>query len=254
MNTLSRSPKNTWIRCPYPRPQALARLVCLPHAGGGASLYHSWGGRISSAIEVWAIELPGRGSRFGEPCEDNLSRVVELLSETLRNSGLFAKPFALFGHSMGGLVGFELARAFQQVPQLTHLFASGCHAPQTESDEQPIHRLPPKQFLEQMMTRYNGIPEEIANEPELVDLLLPVLQSDMRMVETHRYCPGAPLSCPITVLTGTSDRRATPEVLEGWKEQTKSQFDLLRFEGGHFFLQTATSEVLRVVEERFSFS
>lgn len=239
-----------WIRCPFPRGTARLRLLCLPHAGGTASVYHPWGRLIGDDVEVWAIELPGHGSRFHEPPARSLEQVADTLARELTRAGLMQAPFALFGHSMGGILAYEVACRFRDVPTLRHLFASGCHAPQTTTDEPPIHTLPPGDFLAALAGRYDGIPRELLAEKELLDLILPALQADMEMVERHRHRPCAPLPVPITALAGTGDARATPEVLAGWQLQTAGPFELLRFPGGHFYLQGALADVLRTIRDR----
>lgn len=239
-----------WIKCPQARTEPRRRLVCFPHAGGTASVYHRWGAMASHETEVWAIELPGHGTRFGEAPAQHLVTTAQTIAAALGEAGLLDLPFALFGHSMGGLLAFEVARAFRRSPQLQHLFASGCHMPQLDHGEPPIHALPPDDFLAVLTKRYGGIPDEILQEKELVALLLPALRADMMMVECHRHQPGPALACPITALAGLDDARATPEVLAGWRPHTAGPFELLRFPGGHFYLQTQGRELVATLEAR----
>lgn len=204
----------------------------------------------SQATEVWAIELPGHGTRLSEAPAQHLVTTAQTIATALTEAGLLDLPFALFGHSMGGLLAFEVARAFRQTPQLQHLFASGCHMPQLDHNEPPIHALPPDDFLAVLVKRYGAIPDEILREKDLVALLLPALRADLMMVECHRHQPGPALACPITALAGLDDARATPEVLAGWRTQTTSSFELLHFPGGHFYLQTQAQELVATLEAR----
>jgi len=239
-----------WIKCPHPREDARLRLVCFPHAGGTASVYHQWGRMISADIEVWAIELPGHGSRFFEPPGRSLEQAANTVAEELNHAGLSQLPFALFGHSMGGLLAFEVARKFRHSPMFKHLFASGCHAPQLDFTDLPIHALPTEDFLEVMIQRYGGIPEAILREKDLLEFILPALRADMEMIECHRYQVAPPLPMPITSLAGHDDERATQEVLGGWSLQTSDVFEIHRFAGGHFYLQNAAGAVIEMIEAK----
>lgn len=203
-------------------------------------------------VEVWAIELPGHGSRIREAAETRLGRLAAAIAAELTNVGLAERPFAFFGHSMGGLLAFEVARVLRPIGAPKYFFASGCHAPQLGFADTPIHALPAADFLEVMVQRYGGIPDAILREKELLDLILPTLRADMAMVETHRYEPGAPFACPLTVMAGVDDLRATAEVLGGWVHQTTGGFELLRFPGGHFYLQPGIGEVVAEIGKRLA--
>ncbi len=226
------------------------RLVCFPHAGGNAAAYHRWGDLITREVEVWAIELPGHGSRFSEPSLLSLDSAVKAICRELKVAGLDRLPFALFGHSMGGLLAFEVAREFGNLPNLKHLFVSGTHAPHLRSDDPPIHALPAKDFLAEMVGRYDGIPEEILREKDLLELILPALRADMRMIECHKHQASLPLSCPLTIMMGNDDESVTPEEIEEWKIQTSGAFAKLVFPGRHFYLQSKGAEVLAALEAR----
>ena len=239
-----------WIKCPYPRSAPSLRLVCFPHAGGVASAYHRWGEWASREIEVWAIELPGHGSRLREAVEYDLDRMARSIQLELIRAGIDELPFAFFGHSMGGLLAFEVARAFRDSPKLVHLFPSGCRAPDKAHDDPPIHALPTDEFLEVMVKRYNGIPEELLKERELLELVLPALRADMQMIESHRHKACLPFPCPITTLVGTEDRRTPPEKMKAWETHTTGGFELVSFSGGHFYLQRQGPKVLAALESR----
>ncbi len=243
-------PSSPWLRCPYPRASASQRLVCFAHAGGAASAYHKWGTLVSEELEVWAVELPGRGSRFGEPTEPRLEAAAQAIAQALTQEGITQKPFAFFGHSLGGLLAYEVARALQRSSPLKHLFVSACHAPQHKRQDAPIHALQDEEFLATMVQRYAGIPAELLREKELLELLLPALRADMAMIECYEHRACEPLSCPITALVGDRDLRVSAEVLKAWRQQSQGVFEVLSFPGGHFYLQNAVSELLASVEAK----
>ncbi len=236
-----------WITCPRPNPQAQVRLFCFPYAGGGAWSFRSWANELPAAIEVCAVELPGHGARMQE---QPLSNVEDLLRSLLPALVPYLdKPFALFGHSMGGLISFEVARWLRRDYQLspTHLFISGRRAPQIPSSDRPIHNLPEPQLLEKLR-ELNGTPDTILQNQELMQLVLPILRADFAVIETYTYHPEPPLSCPITVFGGLQDSTATPESLEAWREQTSQPFIRHMFLGDHFFLHPAQAQLLALLK------
>jgi surfactin synthase thioesterase subunit len=156
-------------------------------------------------------------------------------------------PFALFGHSMGGLIAFELARELRRRARSGPVFlaVSGCPAPQCSSSRvAPVAHLNDAEFLEQVKSRYSAIPEEVLAQPELVELLLPALRADMGIVEAYSCTPEPPLECPIRCFGGTTDHTVPREHLDAWREQTRGPFSLREFPGGHFFLFDSPNEVL----------
>ena len=243
---------NPWIRRPLLCHNPSVRLICFSHAGGSASNYHAWAKALAPHVEVWAIELPGRGSRFGEPLIDDLQRASDYIADALLKDHLFCAPYAFFGHSMGGLLAFEVAQKLGPASGLIHFFASGCQAPHIGTDQNPISGLTDSQFLETVIKRYEGIPQALLQEPELLKILLPIMRADIRMVETYAYKTGFEFNCPITVMSGKDDLRATPELLSGWEQHTRQRFEKIEFKGGHFFLQTQASDVLKQIRQKLS--
>lgn len=158
------------------------------------------------------------------------------------------KRFAFFGHSMGGLISFELARLLRRDYGLSpvHLFVSGCSAPQIPDSDPPIHALPEPAFLEELF-RLNGTPEAVLENAELMQLLLPTLRADFAVLETYVYAPEPPLNCPITAFGGLQDREVSCDCLEAWREQTNATFSLQVFSGDHFFLHSAQPLLLQVL-------
>src|SRR5262245_31979426 len=161
---------NPWFYTPQPRPHARLRLFCFPYAGGGVSTYRSWPNYLPADVEVCSIRLPGRDDRMGEKPFANLPALVDALAVGLRPR--LAAPYAFYGHSMGALIAFELARHLRHRSENlpVHLFVSARRAPQVPSHEAPCHQLTDSEFVDTLVRRYNGIPKIILAEPELMKL------------------------------------------------------------------------------------
>lgn len=239
---------NSWITYPKPNPEAKLRLFCFHYAGGGALSYRAFPGNLPSDVEVCPIELPGRGFRLLETPFTKIEPLIETLALTILSS--LNKPFAFFGHSMGALVSFELARLlrkeYNQSP--LHLFVSGHRAPQIPDRDPPIHALPKTEFLRQLC-RYNGTPKAVLENAELMELLLPTLRADFAVVETYAYSQSPPLDCPIATFGGLEDWKVSIEDLEAWRKQTSSAFSLEMFPGDHFYLHSAQTLLLQSLSQ-----
>lgn len=224
------------------------RLFCLPYAGGGAQVYRPYPQALPVDVEVCAIQLPGRERRFREPALKSVEAIVDQLAPVLGE--LFDRPYAIFGHSLGALVGFELVRRLRKEgrPLPLHLFASGHRAPHLPDPDPPIHHLPDAQFVEELR-HLNGTPQEVFESPELLELILPVLRADFTAAETYAYRSDAPLSCPITALGGTRDAMISRDELQAWQEHTSIDFELYLLEGDHFFIHQRHDDVMRILRD-----
>ena len=216
---------NSWIAKYSFNPNTKLRLFCFPYAGGGASLFASWSKSITTDIEICPIELPGHGCRLSERPFNQLKPLVEKLAEVLLT--YLDKPFTFFGHSMGGLVSFELAHLLRKEYNLIpdHLFISGRRAPQIPETKPQIHRLDEPKFINEL-GRLNGTPKAVLENAELMELFLPILRADFTAIETYVYTPRPRLNCPITVLGGLQDFEVGCEDLEAWREQTNANFSM----------------------------
>ncbi|MGH8612918.1 MAG: thioesterase II family protein [Gammaproteobacteria bacterium] len=237
-----------WLARSRPNPKARVRLFCFPYAGGGASAFHAWPQKLPTTVEVCAVHLPGRGNRFRESPFTQLSPLVQTLTDALLPH--LTPPFAFFGHSMGALIGFELARQLrrQQRPSPIHLFVSGRGAPQIPPPEPPIHALPEPQFIAELQ-RFNGTPKEVIEHPELMQLLIPTLRADFAVCENYTYATDAPIDCSISAFGGLQDREVSRERLEAWRDQSRASFSLRMFPGDHFFLHTAEPALLETIAQ-----
>jgi medium-chain acyl-[acyl-carrier-protein] hydrolase len=211
-------------------------------------VFRDWSNGLPADVEVCPIQFPGRGTRLMEPPYNRLSLLVEALIQALLP--LLDKPFALFGHSLGSLVSFELARQIWANHQLrpVRLFVSAGPAPQVPRRNSPIHDLPEKEFMAELR-RLNGIPAELMSNKELMDIVLPSLRADFALFESYRYLSGPPLNCPISTFGGLSDNRVNHDDLEAWRDQTTVSFTIRMFPGDHFFLKSTQPLLLRALSQ-----
>ncbi|MBD2355189.1 thioesterase [Tolypothrix sp. FACHB-123] len=237
------SSDNSGIIFLKPNPLAALRLFCFPYAGGSSLIFRTWTNFLPPSVEVCAIELPGRGKQIQLPPFHRIDPLVDAIASVIHP--YLDKPFAFFGHSMGGLVSFELGRLLRQKYGILplNLFISGRRAPQLPDTEPPIHNLPEPAFIEELR-HLNGTPSAVLENAELMQLFLPTLRADFAVLETYIYTPEAALECPITVFGGLEDTEASYDELQAWKEQTKANFNLHMFPGDHFFIHSSQSLLL----------
>ncbi|MET9686094.1 thioesterase II family protein [Streptomyces coeruleorubidus] len=228
-----------------PAPPAV-RLFCLPYAGGGASAYAAWPALFPDDVEVCPVELPGRLTRWSDNAFERAEPLVEALATAL--AGELDVPYALFGHSMGALLAFELARALRgrgaDEPRV--LFVSGGPAPQLPRRQPPIHDEPDDVVVARLRD-LGAVPEDVYAEPELLELLMPTIRADFSVVETYVHRPEPPLGCPVVAFAGTEDQEVPPELVAPWHEQTTGGFTRHVLPGDHFFLHSARTALLDTV-------
>jgi surfactin synthase thioesterase subunit len=230
------------------------KLFCLPYAGGGATVYRQWHQFLESGIELYALQLPGRGSRLEEPpCLDLLYLAGQVAEAVLHESG--SSRFALFGHSMGALLAFEVSRRLsergQRQPEC--LFVSGRHAPHVDSGVPGCQRrcLSDAEFVDELR-RLEGTPSDVLANPELLGLLMPALRGDFTLLENWRLRPSPPLDLPLVALAGRLDPHVRVESVRKWSTWTRGRFELLTYPGGHFFVHEDEPRVVRDVCQRLT--
>ncbi|MDT0616368.1 thioesterase II family protein [Streptomyces lancefieldiae] len=236
-----------WLRSFHPSPKATARLVCLPHAGGSASYFFPVSKALSPDVEVLAVQYPGRQDRRGEPC---LESVDELADHVARDLGaLTDRPLALFGHSMGASVAFEVARrlAGTDVP-LLGLIASGRSAPSSTWGAD-VHLRDDAGILRELR-ELSGTDARLFDDEELLRMILPAVRGDYTAVARYRCAPGVRIACPVSVLVGDADPQVPPAQAERWRDHTDGAFDLRVFPGGHFYLNERADEVTAAIADR----
>lgn len=231
-----------------PRPGSSLRLYCFAYAGGSAHVFAGWQAQLPPQIEVAAIQLPGRAARMAEAPPASIAQIVEQLAPVIASQDV--PRFAFFGHSLGALVAFELARhmAARGMRQPEHLFASACNPPQHRGKSRMLHQLPDQAFLD-ALAEYDGTPPEVLQHRELMELMMPTLRADFRLAEGYAYAPGPLLAMPMTVLCGQQDQYVDVERAALWQSETLGACATEVFDGGHFFLtaerQAALAHVSR---------
>ena len=243
--------RDPWIMRPRPNPRAALRLFCLPHAGGGASTFRGWADQLPADVEVCPVQLPGRENRIAEAPYDRVGPLVEALAGAL--AGWSEIPFAVFGHSNGALIGFELARHLRRTgaPGPVHLFASGRRAPDVAQRGRDIHALPEADLLEDLR-ELGGLPAAILENAEIRALILPLLRADMALTENYQFAEEAPLDIPITGYGGLADPKVSREELEAWGRHTAAGFRARFFPGDHFYLLSGRDQVLAKLSQDLS--
>lgn len=232
-----------WIAYRQPRPDARLRLFCFHYAGGGASIFRAWAGKLPQSIEVCPVQLPGRESRLAEPPMTRLTLLTEEVASAI--SPYLTLPFALFGHSMGAIIAFELARYLRRYARSTpsHLFISAHRAPQLPYRD-PLSSTMPEDEIKENLRRLNGTRQGVLANSELMDLMLPILRADLQLGETYRFTDEEPLASPISVLGGRQDAEISYDDLLAWQMHTCGAWSIRLFEGDHFFLHSAEDELL----------
>ena len=228
------------------------RLYCFAYAGGSSSIYAAWARALAPAIAVLGVEMPGHGSRFAETPLTTVSEMATDAADAIAASGSRA-PYAFYGHSLGAIVAFETSRILGErfAEQPIHLFAGAARAPHLPAVVAPVSHLPSGEFLEAVQQRYGGLPAALFEEPELLEMVLPVLRADFTAYENYTYTQAAPLHHPITAFHGTDDPVVRSAAVNEWSHVTDSLFRLKEVEGDHFFLNTSRELLLQHIREGF---
>jgi medium-chain acyl-[acyl-carrier-protein] hydrolase len=239
---------STWLSCFSPNADAALRLFCFSYAGGSAAIFRNWAESLPRAVEVCAVQLPGRGSRLSEPSATHLLTLVAEIAQGLEP--YLDKPCAFYGHSMGALVAFELTHLLYRTDrvELSHLFVSGCSAPQTIKADELTYNLPDDQFIEHLR-ELNGTPGELLENPELMQLMLPIIRADFMALETYSCVPQPKLACPVTAIGGLEDATVSFGDIKAWSEQTTASFSARMLPGDHFFIHSARTLLLQVLSK-----
>lgn len=230
-----------WVTQPLPRPDARVRLFCLPYAGAGAAAFYGWPEELAQRtdVEVLPIRLPGRETRLLEPPHLEFARLTAGIEPWLD------RPYALYGHSVGARLAFDLAQELRRrgwpLPSL--LCVSGCPAPQLPVTTPEDSQLNDDAFLQRVLG-IGGMSTAVLENPELRDLVLPALRADFEYVDTYRYRPEPPLHLLLHALGGDRDPEAPVDSVEAWRSQTSVEFRCSVLDGDHFFIHSAAPQVL----------
>jgi medium-chain acyl-[acyl-carrier-protein] hydrolase len=233
----------SWLAPALLRTDAHTRVFCLPHAGAGASAYRLWAHELPPALQLCAVQLPGRENRLGERAIDDVRTMVRELAAGLRP--FLDRPFVMFGHSMGALLAFELTCELRRtgLPQPRHLFLSAHRAPHLPGDLPHVHTRSPQEFRAELR-RLEGTPAAVLEHEELMQIAEPILRADFKLCETYAFEPVEPLDVPLSIFGGVDDTKVPEAVLQPWQQHTRVPIRLRVLPGGHLFVQQCRTEVL----------
>ncbi|UMP06747.1 thioesterase II family protein [Amycolatopsis sp. EV170708-02-1] len=233
-----------WLMNRRRRPEAPLRLYCFAHSGGSIAEFVRWADDLPD-IEVWGIQLPGRGSRISDP---HYTRVDSLVHDLVEQAE-FHGPFAFFGHSLGALLAYETARSLHRLglPAPEYLMVSACPAPHLPRRLHPIHQLSDRELFAEIQGEYCTLPNEIAEDAELLAIVMSSHRCDFELVDSYQYVDGAPLNMPIHAVGGIEDRLTAME-LAAWRDHCQGQFTLKLLPGGHFYLRQRSSGLFGLIQ------
>ncbi len=229
---------------PRPRSTAVIDLYCFPYAGGGPSAFRHWTSLLPDAVRVHVVCYPTAGPRRS---------IIEIARRAADNLVHREAPYAFFGHSMGALVAFEVARELRRRARAEPrcLLVSGHAAPHLPPVRAPIHALPSEDFWLQVES-LGGIPPEIVRHEELRGLREHALRADFAACETYEYQPDHPLTCDLVAYAGADDREAPPATVASWRMHTLGTFTSRVLPGGHFFIEEQRTRLLADLADRLS--
>jgi surfactin synthase thioesterase subunit len=235
------------IVTPRACPTAPRRLYAFPFAGVGPSAFRGWADAAAPDFELRIIQLPGREGRLRETPLSNVDAMADAAYEALRRE--IDRPFVFYGHSLGSLVAFEVARRLRAAggPLPEHVFVAAHRAPHLRNRHSEMHRLDDGAFITELRRRYDAVPQAVLDTPELLSLLLPALRADITAYETYQHVPDGALPCPISAFAGDADRFVRPADVACWRDHTSARFRMRILPAGHLFVQTRRDGVIAAI-------
>ncbi|MDX2547308.1 thioesterase II family protein [Streptomyces sp. WI04-05B] len=240
---------SAWIKRYRPLESPSLRLFCLPHAGGNAGAFHGWAQAPLAGVETVAVQYPGRQDRLAEECLQDMESLADGVAAAL--VPLLDRPFALFGHSMGAAVAYEVAlrleHRYRARPQ--RVFVSGAASPRRPRTHTDVHLRDDDEMVE-WFGELGAMDRVVLADPELRPLVLPAMRADLRLIETYRPAAGRTLTAPVTAYVGDADPSVDPDDALAWRELTSAEFSSRVFPGGHFYLSDHEDVLLADIAER----
>ncbi|MEW1676853.1 thioesterase II family protein [Streptomyces noursei] len=246
----------SWIAARHAPGTLRSRLICLPHAGGGAGTFRSWRPHLPDGVELAPVELPGRGSRIDEPLPQSFDTLVDALFEGLR--GEFTPPYAFFGHSFGALLGYELTRRIEREIERgaglrppSVLLVSGSRAPHVPLDGEPVADGDEARLVAWLRSS-GGLPDELLDFPDFLRDLLRAVRSDMAFAEGYRIPRPAAVGCPLVAFAGAEDAVSPVAHVAPWNLYTTAEHRMHVLPGGHYFPQSHPRTTVTAVAEELA--
>lgn len=225
------------------------KIFCISYAGGASTIYNKWRPIMIENIEVIPVELAGRGVRHNEKFYNNIEEAVLDIYSIIKKESNFDN-IAIFGHSMGAMLAYLVAKKIKNEINIEPkaLFLSG-NSPLIKNYAY-ISNLPDDLFLNKVI-EFGGITQEMIEIKELMDMVLPVLRADFKMIEEYKKenveYPKEVFSVPIIAFTGKKDKGVTSDDMNEWRKYTKGKFELYQFEGNHFFINEYYQEIIDII-------
>ncbi|MFE2099420.1 MULTISPECIES: thioesterase II family protein [unclassified Streptomyces] len=240
---------SAWIKRYRPLESPSLRLFCLPYAGGNAGAFHRWAQAPLDGVEVVAVQYPGRQDRFAEECLPDMEALADGVASAL--VPLLDRPFALFGHSMGASVAYEVAlrleHRYRARPR--RVFVSAAASPLRPRSHTDVH-LRSDDAMVEWFGELGAMDEAVLADPELRPLVLPAMRADLRLIETYRPPSGRLTTAPVTAYVGDADPGVDPDDARAWQDLTSAEFSFRAFSGGHFYLSDHEEALLADITER----
>ncbi len=229
------------------------RLFCIPYAGGSANVYNKWRKHIASSIELCPVELAGRGKRFGEPFYNSLYDAANDVFNSIADK-INEVPYAIFGHSMGSWIAFELYYKLKETgfKEPIHIFFSGRYPPHIKKGGKVFNELTNEEFKEEIL-KIGETPVELFEDKAMESAIIQLLKADYKILENYKFLPkGQPINCDITIFNGKRDNDVTGNDLKEWPKYSGKQCDIYEFDGGHFFINSEREVVLKAISDKLS--
>lgn len=239
---------NSWLLRLKDAPDEQVRLICIHHAGAAASFFRPWGLTLPPRVSLSAVQLPGREERRNEPFVKSMDVVLEHLTRAME--GLTGRPYAIFGHSLGGTIAYELTLRLEDARlRLPVVLGISATRSLTSPMGAPTYDQPDEAFLERIQA-FGGTPGNVVAERELLKWILPRLRADTELHECTRVTRDRGLRVPLAFFYGADDPVCNRTEAEKWREFTTSEFESHGFSGGHFYLRENHRAILDVLLRR----
>ena len=240
------APSARWIGARFTAGRPRLRLLCLPQAGGSGAAFAAWRPYVPEGLELVALELPGRGARFDEPLPTALGPLADAALEGVR--GELTLPYALYGHSFGGSLAYELTLRIERagLPRPSALVVSAARAPHLPLGREAVADATEDELVA-WLSRAEGLPRALLDHPEFLRELLRAVRADLVLAEGYRVPEPVAVGCPLLTLAGEEDEVATPAQVEPWAAYASGTYRTRVVPGGHAYPRTHPRSTLSAV-------
>ena len=228
-------------------PKSEVQLICFPFAGSGASLFYPWVSSLSSKFEIWAFQAPGHEELMDQELISDLGQMKKYIHQKVLP--ILKPPFILFGHSLGAVLAYELSKELQTKNLIpATLIVSGRQPPHLKSKKASISHLKNEDFINEVF-QFNGIPRELLNSNEFLEMAIPILRADFQLAENYQIQIEEKIKCPIKVIGTTLDQWIDLHEISQWSNATENSCEISIFEGDHFHLKQNPKVITNYLNE-----